>query len=32
MMQQIGMVPVPKPLLLVRTLVYQAKKLLAGSR
>ncbi len=31
MMRQIGMVSVPKPPLLVRTLVHQAKKLLAGS-
>ena len=29
MMQQIGMVPVPGPALLVRTLLHQARKLLA---
>ena len=31
MMRQIGMVPVPRPPLLVRTLVHQAKKRLARS-
>ena len=32
MMQQLGMVPVPGPALLVRTLMHQARKLLARAR
>jgi len=32
MLQQIGMVPVPRPALLARTLMHQVRKLLAKAR